>query len=548
MAKRIIFGTEARAEIKKGLDIVANAIKITIGPKGRNLLIDKGIMPPLATNDGVSGSDNIVVKDSAQRLGAEVGKNVARKTNEAVGDGTTTSLVLTQAIYNKGLTYLEKGVNVISLKKGIDKATASVIDSLKKVAIPITDSKSIKQVATISAESEELGTVIADTIDKIGKDGVITIEDSQIPGITSHVVEGMELKRGFISAGMVTNPDKGVSEQEDAMVFVTDKKIVLASDLIPVLEVVIASGKRALFLVCEDLEGEALATVLINKARGVLNITAIKTPGFGLGKKDLLEDITTVVGGRVFFNDAGEDLSKVIASDFGNAKRVIVSREKTIIVGPNDRKDIIEKRVSALKEQLKTIEGKVDQKSMNERINTLAGGVATIRVGAVTETEQKYLKLKLEDAVNATKAAIEEGVVAGGGSAFAFISLCRVNKFLKFFTNKKFQFDTIKFVNKDEEIGFKIVMEAILAPITNILINAGYSYDEIDNIIHEIQNSPEGAGFDALNGLFLEDMIGSGVIDPVKVSRKALENAASAAGTLLTTDVVICEENKESNG
>ena len=544
MSKRIIFGKEAREELKKGLDVVANAVKITLGPRGRNMIIDKGFQAPVITNDGVTGSDNVVIADSAQRLGAEVGKGVARKTNDEVGDGTTTSLVLTQAIYNGGLKYLDKGINVIALKNGIDKATEYVVGELKKMAKPIKDHKEIEQIATISAESKEIGKIIADTIKVIGNDGVITVEDSQTVGIVSNVVEGMELSRGFISPAMMTNFEKGTSEQDNVPVLLTDKKIVLINDILPLLESIIGTGMKELFIVAEDFEGEALATALINKARGTLNITAIKAPGFGNGKKDILNDIAAITGGKVFFSDMAADLSKVTLNDIGMVKRVVVSKDKTIIVGNNKQKEVIDARVAALKEQLKTTEGKIDRKTLEDRINKLAGGIASIKVGAVTETEQKYLKMKIDDAVSATKAAISEGVVSGGGGALTRISRRRIKKGLLFGYNESFNFSDMLFENREEEVGFKIVMEAILAPIQNIMTNAGKSNKDINRVIDFIQSNNEmSLGYNAVSGLMEVDMVKSGIIDPVKVTKTSLINSSSAAGTMLTTDVIIAEED-----
>ena len=546
MAKRIITGSEAREQIKIGLDVVADAVKKTLGPRGRNVIIDKGFQAPTITNDGVTCSDNIIVKDSAQRLGAEVGKGVARKTNEAVGDGTTTSLVLTQAIYNGGLKYLNSGINVIALKQGIDKASKYVIAKLKEIAKPIKNDIEIEQIATISAESAEIGKVIADTIKKIGHNGVIAVEDSQTVGITSQVVEGMELSKGFISPAMITNFDKGISEQTNVPVLVTDKKIVMIQDILPLLESIIATGIKELFIIAEDFEGEALATAIINKARGSLNITAIKAPGFGNGKKEILEDIVTLTGGRVILSDAAEDLSKITINDVGMVKRVIVSKEKTVIIGDNKQKEKINARVAALREQLKTVEGKIDRKTLEDRINKLAGGIASIKVGAVTETEQKYLKLKIDDAVAATKAAIEEGVVSGGGGALARISRCKVDHTWLtwlFGYGRRFDLSDIQIGSEEEEIGFKIVMEAILTPLENIVLNAGKSYEEIDRVINTIQwVDGNNVGYNAITDCIEENMIDRGIIDPVKVTRLALENSASAAGTLLTTDVIIAEE------
>lgn len=546
--KRILFGKEAREELKKGLDTVVNAVSPTIGSMGRNVVIDKGFQQPQVSNDGTTCADSIRLGDSAQRMGAEIGKNVARKTNDEAGDGTTTSLVLTKAIFDGGLQYINKGVNIISLKKGIDKATAYVVERLKEFSRPIIDLKEIEQVATISAESEEIGKLIAQTVQDIGKEGVITVVDSPTVGITSEIVEGMEIQRGFISPAMMTNFEKGISEQNDVPVLLTDKKLVMVNDLLPLLESIIASGRKELFIVAEDVEGEALATFLINKARGSLNITAIKATGFGNGKKDILSDIAVVTGGKVFFSDMADDLSKATIEDLGIVKRVVVSKDKTIIIGNNKQKEFIDARVASLKEQLKTVEGKIDRKTVEDRISKLSGGVASIKVGAVSETEQKYLKLKIEDSINATKAAIAEGIIIGGGSAFAQISKAKVVKNWMFGYRTKFDLSDLRLESKEEEIGFKIVMEAILAPIKNIALNSGKKGKEVDRIINKLQTSIlVNSGYNASSGLIQVDLFQRGLIDPVKVTRTALQNAASAAGTLLTTEVLICEEDLVKN-
>jgi len=528
MAKQIFKGQEARDLLKAGVDILADAVKITIGPKGRNCILDRGFQSPLITNDGVSIAKEIILSNRANNMGADIVRDVANKTNDKVGDGTTTAIVLTQAILNEGMNSLTSGSNIVALKNGITKAANYVIAELKKSAIQIEGLEKISQIATISAESKEIGDVVADTLMKVGKDGIVTVEESQTMGVKSEVVVGMKLDKGYVSPYMATEPSKMTAEYSDIAVILTDKKVSTAREMINILEKIAGTGTKDVFMVCEDLEGEALSTFIMNKLKGNFNITAVQIPGFGNNKKDLLQDISCMVGGAIFSDDTGINFETGTLLSVGKAEKVIVSKDSTIIVGPLENKPLVDGRINMLKEQLKVTEGKIDRQKLEERISRLAGGVAVIKVGAATEAEMKYLKLKIEDAVAATKAAIEEGVVIGGG--------CALLKIAKGMTDENE--DT-----QEKKKGVNIIKRAICVPFYQILKNTGWEKDYIQTIIGKVDyNVGVNYGYNASTGGYIEDMIEAGIVDPVRVTRIALENAASAAGALLTTEVIVCDE------
>lgn len=531
MAKQIIFNEEARKKLKSGVDKVAEAVKITLGPRGRNVVLDKGYGSPTITNDGVSIAKEITLKDKFENMGAEIVKEVATKTNEVAGDGTTTSVILTQAILAEGLKHTTLGVNAMALRQGIETATAEVVVALKKIAKPIKTKEEIKQVATIAAESEELGKIIADTIDKVGKDGVVTVEESQSLGIDSEIVEGLQFDKGYVSAYMITNAERMEAEYKDVGLLLTDKKISTIKEILPLLEKLAASGKKDLVIIADDVDGEALTTFVLNKLRGGFNVLAVKAPGYGDRKKEMLEDIAVTVGAKVISGDVGLSFEKADLDVLGHAGKVIAIKDNTIIASGKGKKAAIDARVASLKKQRSNTENKFDAEKLDERIAKLSGGVAVIKVGAATETEMKYLKLKIEDAVNATKAAIEEGIVAGGGSAFV-----RVVK-----TAQK----SLTASSKNETLGQGIVWKALEAPLKQIAMNAGK--DDGSTIVDRVKNAAsENAGYDALNDKYVEDMLKAGIIDPVKVTRSAIQNAASAAAILLTTEAAITEEPEKN--
>jgi chaperonin GroEL len=531
MSKKILYNEDARKSLKKGVDAVADAVRITIGPRGRNVVLDKGYGAPTITNDGVSIAKEISLRDKFENMGAEIIKEVATKTNDIAGDGTTTSVVLTQAIVNEGMKHTTMGVNAMGVKFGIEAAAKDVVDELKKLAKPIKTDEEIRQVATISAESLELGTIIADTIKKVGKDGVVTVEESQAIGLESEVVEGIEFDKGYISPYMVTNAERMEAEYNDPAILITDKKISTIKEVLPLLEKLAASGKKELVIIAEDVDGEALTTFLVNKLRGGFNVLAVKAPGYGSHKKDVLEDIAVTVGAKVISEEVGIKFETADLSMLGRARRVISNKDKTIIVGGKGKKSDIDERVAQIKKQRETSDSKFDKDKLDERIAKLSGGVAVIRVGAATETEMKYLKLKIEDAVNATKAAIEEGIVAGGGVAFIKVAGEVAKKLLPSTATKEF------------ELGYRIVLKALESPLRQIAVNAGK--DDGSVIIEKVRNGKGNAGYDALKDEIIPDMLIAGIVDPVKVTRLGIQNACSAAALLLTTEVAVAEEPKE---
>ncbi len=534
MSKKILYNEDARKALKKGVDVVADAVKITIGPRGRNVVFDKGYGAPTITNDGVSIAKEITLKDKFENMGAEIVKEVATKTNDLAGDGTTTSVVLAQAIISEGLKHTTMGVNAMGVKFGIEAAAKDVVSALKSLAKPIKTDEEIRQVATISAESIELGTIIADTIKKVGKDGVVTVEESQSIGLESEVVEGIEFEKGYISAYMVTNAERMEAEFSDPAILLTDKKISSIKEILPLLEKLAQSGKKDLVIIAEDVDGEALSTFVVNKLRGIFNVLAIKAPGYGDRKKEMLEDIAVTVGAKVISEDVGLKFENADISMLGKARKVISTKDNTIVVGGKGKKTEIDERVAQVKKQRDNTDSKYDKEKYDERIAKLSGGVAVIRVGAATETEMKYLKLKIEDAVNATKAAIDEGIVAGGGVAYIKVATMVREKMVN---NKEKEMD------KEFQLGYQIVLKALEAPLKQIAINAGK--DDGSVIIEKVKNGKGNLGYDALKDEIIPDMIMSGIVDPVKVARLGVQNACSAAAILLTTEVAIADEPKD---
>jgi len=531
-AKEVLFDNDVREKLKKGVDTVANAVRVTIGPRGRNVALDKSFGGPTITNDGVSIAKEITLKNKFENMGAEGVKEVANKTNEAAGDGTTTAVVLMQAIVNEGYRRTSLGANPMMVRRGIEDAVKDVVEILRKSAKQIKSKDEIKQVATISAESEEIGSIIAETIDKVGKDGVVTVEESQSLGIDSEVVEGMEFDKGYVSAYMVTNTERMEAEYRDPVIMVTDMKITAVKEIVPVLEKIAATGKKDLVLIADDVEGEALATFVVNKLRGAFNVLAIKAPGYGDRKKDTLQDIAATVGATVISSDVGHKLENIELSMLGSAGRVVASKDNTIIVDGKGKKSDITKRAEQLKAQLEQTDSKYDKEKLNERIAKLVGGVAVIRVGAATETEMKYLKLKIEDAVNATKAAIEEGIVPGGGTALAKIS----NELSKKSENEK----SAKQRDLEYQAGYLILAHALMAPLRQIAFNAGHEEDAAV-VVQRVADAGPTEGFDAVHGDIV-DMLNKGIVDPVKVTRSGVQNAASAAAILLTTEAAVADD------
>jgi chaperonin GroEL len=536
MAKQVKFDSEVREALKRGVDIVAGAVKVTLGPKGRNVALGKSWGGPTITNDGVSIAKEITLEDKFEDMGAAIVKEVATKTNDKAGDGTTTAVVLTQAIIDEGLKKTAMGANAMMVRRGIEAAAKDAVEELKKMAKPVKGKEDVRQVATISAESAELGKAIADIVEKVGKDGVVTVEESQSIGIETDYVEGMEFDKGYVSAYLITNAERMEAEAKDAPILITDKKISTVKDIIPLLEKVAQSGKRELVIIADDVDGEALATFIVNRLKGGFNVLAVKAPGYGDRKKEMLADIAITVGAEVITEDLGLSLEKAELNMLGRANRVVATKDATTIVGGKGKKAEIEKRVQQLRMQVNNTDSKFDKEKLEERIAKLSGGVAVIRVGAATETEMKYLKDKIEDAVNATKAAIAEGIVPGGGAALAKVAA-------------KLAKNAEKHKSEGSEfgVGYGILVSALTAPFKQIVLNAGRE----DGMVLLAEISTGGTkGFNAATDEIV-DLIEAGVIDPVKVTRSGVENAASAAAVLLTTEAAVAdipEEKKAAPG
>ena len=532
MAKEVIFGEDVKKKLQRGVDTVANAVKVTLGPRGRNVILDKGYGGPTITNDGVSIAKEITLKDKFENMGAEIVKEVANKTNELAGDGTTTATLLTQALVNEGLRQTTMGLNSMAVRAGMEHASVDVVKALHEQATQISTTEEIKQVATISAENEDIGARIAEAIEQVGKDGVVTVEEGQSFGIETELTEGMEFDRGYVSPYMVTNTERMEAEYKNAQILVTDKKISNVQEILPLLEKIAQSGKKELVIIADDIEGEALTTFVVNKLKGGFSVLAVKAPGYGGRKKDVLEDIAITTGGQLITDELGHKLEDVELTQLGTADRVVSTKETTLIVGGQGEKGSIEDRIEALKAQEKAAANKFDADKITERIAKLGGGVAVIRVGAATETEMKYLKDKIEDAVNATKAAIEEGIVSGGGTSLVKAAALVEKKML-----------AKKGLSTEELVGYKIVLKALEMPLRQIVENTGR--DEGGVIVQKVKDAGGNAGYDAAKGEMVEDMIKAGIIDPVKVERAGVQHAVSAAAILLTSECAIADEPED---
>ena len=524
MAKQIIYGEEARKSLQAGIDKLSNTVKITLGPKGRNVVLDKKYGSPLITNDGVTIAKEIELEDPFENMGASLVQEVASKTNDTAGDGTTTAAVLTQALITEGIKNVVAGANPILIKKGIADACDIIVESLKKSSKKISNTEDIARVATISAADEYIGKLIADAMDKVSADGVITVEESKTADTTCNVVEGMQFDRGYISPYMATDTEKMEAVLDDAAILITDKKISNIQDLLPLLENLLKEGKK-LFIIAEDIEGEALTTLLLNKLRGTLTCVAVKAPGFGDRRKEMLQDIATLTGGQVITSDLGLELKDTTIDQLGKASQIKVSKENTIIVGGGGDKAKIDERVNVIKEQIKLSKSSFDIEKLKERLAKLSGGVAVLHVGAATETEMKEKKLRIEDALSATKAAVEEGTVAGGG-----LALLR--------TKSELEKAIKKAENNDIKTGITIVLKAVEAPMRQIATNAGIEGSVIINEI--LKNKSKTYGFDFAKEDYV-DMFEAGIIDPTKVTRSAIENSCSIAGMILTTESLVTD-------
>ncbi|KVP58908.1 chaperonin GroL [Burkholderia ubonensis] len=526
-AKEIIFSDVARAKLTEGVNILANAVKVTLGPKGRNVVLERSFGAPVVTKDGVSVAKEIELADKLQNIGAQLVKEVASRTSDAAGDGTTTATVLAQAIVREGQKYVAAGLNPLDLKRGIDKAVAAAVDELKKISKPTTTSKEIAQVATISANGEEsIGQRIAEAIDRVGKEGVITVEDGKSLADELDVVEGLQFDRGYLSPYFINNPDKQIAEIENPYILLHDKKISNIRELLPVLEQVAKSG-RPLLIIAEDVEGEALATLVVNNIRGILKTVAVKAPGFGDRRKALLEDIAILTGGQVIAEETGLTLEKATLAELGQAKRIEVGKENTTVIDGAGEAVNIEARVKQIRVQIDEATSDYDREKLQERVAKLAGGVAVIKVGGATEIEVKEKKDRVDDALHATRAAVEEGIVPGGG-----VALIRVKQAIRELTG----------ANADQHAGIKIVLRALEEPLRQIVTNAG---EEASVVVAKVAEGSGNFGYNAQTGEY-GDLVESGVLDPTKVTRTALQNAASVAGLLLTTDATVHEAPKEA--
>ena len=526
MAKQLVFNEEARQGLKKGVDKLADAVKTTLGPRGRAVVLDRGYGSPIITHDGVTIAKEIELEDKIENIGAQLIKEVSAKTNDIAGDGTTTATLLAQILINEGLKNATSGIDVTGMHKGMQKAHDVVVEQLKNASKKISTKEEIAQVATISARDAEIGALIADVIETVGHEGVVTVEEAQTVGLAKEVVEGMQFDRGYVSPYMVTNPERMEAVIENPYILVTDKKISSISELVPVLEKVIQSGKKDMVIIADDIEGEALATLILNKIRGIVNIIAIKAPGFGDRKKEMLEDIAIVAGADFIAEDLGRKFDGVELTSLGQAHRVVATKDSTTIVGGKGDKANIEKRVAQLKAQLEKTESEFDREKLQERLGKLAGGVAIIKVGAVTEVEQKEKKYRIEDAINATKAAIEEGIVPGGGVALVR-AIPAVQQLIDGFSKSELA----------ETVGATIILEALKAPVRQIAQNAGYDGAVV---LDKTLSGADDFGFNAATGAY-ENLIKAGVVDPAKVTRSALQNAVSIASMILITEVVIAD-------
>ena len=520
MAKDIKYGVEARKALEAGVNKLADTVRVTLGPKGRNVVLDKSFGTPLITNDGVTIAKEIELEDAFENMGAQLVKEVATKTNDVAGDGTTTATVLAQAMINEGMKNLAAGANPIVLRKGMKKATDAAVEAIAKMSEPIKGKEQIARVAAISASDDEVGSLVADAMEKVTNEGVITIEESKTMKTELDLVEGMQFDRGYVSAYMCTDMEKMEANLDDPYILITDKKISNIQDILPVLEELVKSGQK-LLIIAEDVEGEALTTLIVNKLRGTFNVVAVKAPGYGDRRKDMLKDIAVLTGGTVISEELGLELKDATLASLGRAKSVKVQKENTVIVDGQGAKADIEKRVAQIKAQLSETTSDFDKEKLQERLAKLSGGVAVIRVGAATETEMKEAKLRMEDALNATRAAVEEGIISGGGSAYIHASK-EVEKL-------------VATLEGDERTGAKIILKALEAPLFRIVENAGL---EGSVVVNKVRESSEGVGFDAFREEYV-DMVKAGILDPAKVTRSALQNANSVASTLLTTESAV---------
>ena len=520
MAKEIKYGSEARAALERGVNQLADTVKVTLGPKGRNVVLDKSFGAPLITNDGVTIAKEIELEDGFENMGAQLIREVAAKTNDVAGDGTTTATVLAQAMVHEGMKNLEAGANPIVLRKGMKKATDKAVEAIREMSSKVNGKEQIARVAAVSSGDDEVGQMVADAMEKVSNDGVITIEESKTMQTELDLVEGMQFDRGYISAYMATDMEKMEAVLDDPYILITDKKISNIQEILPVLEQIVQSGAR-LLIIAEDIEGEALTTLIVNKLRGTFNVVAVKAPGYGDRRKEMLQDIAILTGGQVISEELGFDLKETTMDQLGRAKSVKVQKENTVIVDGCGDKNAIADRVGQIKKAIEETTSDFDREKLQEILAKLAGGVAVIRVGAATETEMKEAKLRMEDALNATKAAVEEGIIGGGGSAYIHVSK-KVKEFA----------ETLE---GDEKTGAKIILKALEAPLAQIAKNAGL---EGAVIVNKVRESEVGTGFDAYNETYV-DMVEKGILDPAKVTRSALQNATSVASTLLTTESVV---------
>ena len=527
MAKEIKYGADSRAALEVGVNKLADTVRVTLGPKGRNVVLDKSFGAPLITNDGVTIAKEIELEDPFENMGAQLIKEVASKTNDVAGDGTTTATVLAQAMVHEGIKNLAAGANPIILRKGMKKATDTAVEAIAKMSSKVTGKEQIARVAAISAGNEEVGQMVADAMEKVSNDGVITIEESKTMKTELDLVEGMQFDRGYVSAYMATDMDKMEANLEDPYILITDKKISNIQDILPLLEQIVQSGAR-LLIIAEDIEGEALTTLIVNKLRGTFNVVAVKAPGYGDRRKEMLKDIATLTGGQVISDELGMDLKETTMEQLGRAKSVKVQKENTVIVDGLGDKKAISDRIAQIKAQIEETTSDFDRENLQERLAKLAGGVAVIRVGAATETEMKEAKLRMEDALAATRAAVEEGIIAGGGSAYIHAA--------------KEVAKLADGMEGDEKTGAKVVLKALEAPLYHIAANAGL---EGAVIINKVAESNPGVGFDALTEEYV-DMVKQGILDPAKVTRSALQNATSVASTLLTTESVVANIKEET--
>jgi len=535
MAKQILFDEKARKALKNGVDKLANAVKVTLGPRGRAVVLEKGYGSPVITRDGVTIAKEIELEDKVENVGAELVKQVASKTNDIAGDGTTTATLLTQVFIREGFKNVSSGVDPVGLYRGMEEAYKAALAELKKMSKKLSGREEIEQVATISARDNEIGKLIAEVIDKVGKDGVVTVEESQTMGLLKEIVEGLQFDKGYVSPYMMTNADRMEAVLENPHILVTDKKISAISDLLPLLEKLIQSGKKELVIIADEVEGEALATLVVNKLRGIFNCLAVKAPGFGDRRKEMLQDIATVTGAQYISEDVGRKLENIDITDLGQAHRVIANKDNTTIVGGKGAKGEIEKRIAQIRSQLQKTDSEFDKEKLQERLGKLSGGVAVIKVGAATEVEQKEKQHRIEDSVNATKAAIEEGIVPGGG-----VALVRASSAVE---------HLIAGLDKNqlpEIVGAKIILEGLHAPLEQIAENAGFDGAVV---LNKILGEKEDYGFNAMSGQY-ENLVKSGIIDPTKVVRTALQNAVSAASMLVITEAVVAElpEKKRKGG